>query len=280
MQKSRQLVHIRHGIKEGATTSFIHEQHFAATNPFVLWEHFTSKTSMNHSLNFHGHSGVEAISYPLTGTILHNDSTPQHHIIKSGDIHIMTSGQGVIHKSTTLPQQSISESFQLWVALPTMNNSEMCQPKSQLFNKQHLPLVEDSDSTTKVLVGHYHQHTSPIKSHCELILLDIIMSSYSTWCFTPPKQHLSGFIYLKSGVAYSANNKLTPLQMGLFESSSSSPIKITTTNQSSRFFIACAVPLKQPLITNQQSVHSSENNINKSQSTIKKLMSNINNSNR
>lgn len=37
MQKSRQLVHIRHGIKEGATTSFIHEQHFAATNPFVLW---------------------------------------------------------------------------------------------------------------------------------------------------------------------------------------------------------------------------------------------------
>lgn len=276
MQKSRQLIHIRHGIKKGTTTSFIHEQHFSTTNPFVLWEHFSSKNPTNHSLNFHGHSGVEAISYPLTGTILHNDSTPQHHIIKSGDIHIMTSGQGIIHKSTTLPQQSMIESFQLWVALPTTNNSEMCQPTSQLFNKRYLPLIEDNHSTTKVLIGDYHQHASPIKSHCELILLDIIMTSYSSWCFTPSEQHLSSFIYLKSGVAYSANNKLTPFQMGLFESSSS-PITITTTNQSSRFIIACAIPLQQPLITNQQSVHSCINNLNKSKDTISRLMSNMNN---
>ncbi|MCD9488203.1 pirin family protein [Photobacterium iliopiscarium] len=275
MPKSRQLTHIRHGIKKGITTSFIHEKHFPTTNPFFLWEHFTSKQNNTHALNFHGHSGIEAISYPLTGTILHHDSTHQHHIVKSGDIHIMTSGQGIIHKSTTLPQQSISESFQLWMALPATNNNEMCQPKSQLFNKDNFPLVETNNSTTKVLVGHYHQYDSPVKSHCELILLDIIMASYSSWYFSPPKQHLSGFIYLKSGVAYSANNKLTPFQMGLFESSSS-PIIITTTSQSSRFIIAVAIPLKQPLITNQHSVHSCENNINKSQTTINELLSNIN----
>ncbi len=276
MQKSRQLIHIRHGIKKGTTTSFIHEQHFPTTNPFVLWEHFTSKTPTNHNLNFHGHSGIEAISYPLTGTISHHDSTQQHHHIKSGDIHIMTSGQGVIHKSTTIPQQSISESIQLWTALPTANNSEMCQPKSQLFTKHHLPLVEDNHSTTKVLIGRYHQYASPIKSHCELILLDIIMASYSTWCFTPPKHYLSCFIYLKSGISYSANNKLMPFQMGLFESSPA-PIIITTTNQSSRFFMACAVPLKQPLITNQHSVHSCKKNIDQSKVTINNLIKTINN---
>ncbi|MEC6816879.1 pirin family protein [Photobacterium toruni] len=278
MQKSRPLIHIRHGIKQGATTSFIPEQYFSITNPFVLWEHFTSKKSTNRSLDFHGHSGVEAISYPLKGTISHYDSTPQHHIINSGDVHIMTSGQGIIHKSTTLPRQSVSESFQLWVALPASNKDEMCKPKSQLFNKNNFPLIENNNSTTKILIGRYHQYDSPIKSHCELILLDIIMTSYSTWYFTPPKQHLSCFIYLKSGVVYSANNKLTPSQMGFFKSSSS-PITITTTNQSSRFIVACAVPLKQPLITNKDSVHSCENNINKSQTTINELLLNSHNLN-
>ncbi|PSV02902.1 nuclease PIN [Photobacterium kishitanii] len=275
MQTSRQLIHIRHGIKKGTTTSFIHEQHFATTNPFVLWEHFTSKIPTNHSLDFHGHSGIEAISYPLTGIISHHDSTQQHHMINSGDIHIMTSGQGVIHKSTFLPQQSTRESIQLWTALPTTDNQEMCQPISQLFPKEQLPLVEDNHSTTKVLIGSYHQHMSPVINHCELIFLDIIMTSYSRWYFTPPKQYLSGFIYLKSGIAYSANNKLTPFQMGLFEPTSA-PIIITTTNQSSRFFIVCAVPLKQPLITNQHSVHSNKNNIKKSKATIDQLMSSIN----
>ncbi|MEC6882561.1 pirin family protein [Photobacterium piscicola] len=276
MQKSRQLTHIRHGIKKGITTSFIHEQHFPTTNPFVLWEHFTSKSPTNHGLSFHGHSGIEAISYPITGTILHHDSTQQHHVVKSGDVHMMTSGQGIIHKSTTLPQQSTTETFQLWTALPETNNHEMCQPKSQLFNKHYLPLIEDNHSTTKVLIGHYQQHTSPIKSHCELILLDIIMASYSTWCFTPPKDYQSCFIYLKSGISYSANNKLMPFQIGFFESSPT-PIIVTTTDQSSRFFIACAVPLKQPLITNKHSVHSCENNINKSDMIIKKLMEPIKN---
>ena len=275
MPKSKQIINIRHGIKKGTTTSFIHEQHFITTNPFVLWEHSTSNTTSNHSLNFHGHSGIEAISYPLTGTIYHDDSTPQHHRINSGDVHIMTSGQGVIHKSTTFPQQSVSESIQLWTALPATNHREMCQPVSQLITKHQLPFVEDNDSTTKVLIGHYHQYTSPIKNSCDLILLEIIMTSYSTWCFTPPKQYLSGFIYLKSGVAYSANNKLAQFQMGLFESSPL-PIIITTTNQSAQFFIACAIPLKQPLISNQHSIHSSINNINKSKITISELMANIN----
>lgn len=274
MQKSRRLIHIRHGIKKGITTSFIHEQHFPTTNPFVLWEHFTSKTSTNHRLRFHGHSGIEAISYPLSGTILHCDSTQQHHIVKNGDIHIMTSGQGIIHQSTTLPQQPITESFQLWIALPTTNNKEMCQPKSQLFKKQDLPFVEDSHSTTKILIGNYQQQISPIKSHCKLILLDIIMTSYSTWCFTPPEHYCSCFIYLKSGMSYSGNNKLMPFQMGFFESSSA-PIIVTTTDQSSRFFIACAVPLNQPLITNQYSVHSCKTNIEKSESIIKELMKTI-----
>ena len=66
--------------------------------------------------------------------------------------------------------------------------------------------------------------------------------------------------------------------MGFFESSSA-PIIITTTDHSSRFFIACAVPLKQPLITNQHSVHSCENNMSKSEVTIKNLMETIKNKN-
>ena len=92
------------------------------------------------------------------------------------------------------------------------------------------------------------------------------------------KHYLSCFIYLKSGVSYSANNKLMPFQIGFFESSSA-PIIITTTSQSSRFFIACAVPLQQQLITNQSSIHSCKNNIDKSEVTIKNLMDKMKNKN-
>lgn len=271
MLKSRKIINVRHGIKEGTTTSFINKQHLSHTNPFVLWEHFSAKDFNQKTLDFHGHSGIEAISYPIAGTILHKDSSKNRHHIQTGDVHIMTSGQGILHKSTTLPHHTISEYFQLWTALPAHNQTEMCKPSSQLISKNDLPLVEDSHSTTKVLIGSYQQHQSPIANNLGLIFLDIIMTSYSNWSFTPPEALTSGFIYLRNGIAYIANNELHPYQMGFFEPKST-PITITTTNQSARFFIACAKPLNQEIITNKQSVHSNMNNMKQGCININNLL--------
>ncbi|KPA53969.1 nuclease PIN [Photobacterium leiognathi subsp. mandapamensis] len=271
---NRKIAAIRHGVKHGNIITYIDNHHLPDTNPFILWDHYLSINHSQSELDLHGHSGIDAISYPVVGTILHFDSITGKNRIKSGDIQLTSCGNGMAHKSLMMHHHGTAEAFQMWTASPANLQGEMVAPSSTQITNEQLPLIEDIHATTKVLIGSYEGVESPLKHRCNIIYFDIIVSSYGCWTFTPPETHQAGFIYVRSGQAYVANNQLHPNQMGLFEHSSQ-PIKVLTTNHSARFFIALGEPLSQPIITEEGSVHSSPENLKKALDNIKQCITRL-----
>ncbi|WP_305818705.1 pirin family protein [Photobacterium leiognathi] len=265
---SRKIAAIRHGVKHGDIITYIDNHHLPDTNPFILWDHYLSTNRTHSELDFHGHSGIDAISYPVVGSINNYDSITGKSQIKSGDLQLTTCGRGMTHKSQMKHHHGTAEAFQMWTASPPNQQGEMVTPSSTQINSEHLPLIEDIHATTKVLIGSYEGTDSPVQHSCNIIYLDIIVSSYGCWTFSPPETHLAGFIYVRSGQAYVTNNQLNPNQMGIFEHSTQ-PIKVLTTNHSARFFIALGQPLNQPFITQDGSVHTSDENLTQALNNIK-----------
>lgn len=271
MKNTKKINKIRYGQKTGAITAFINADNIHELDPFVLWDHFEAKEILlNTGLDYHGHSGVDAISYPVTGKLRHLDSSGSHVTLASGDIHVMTSGNGIIHKDTMTPQDGRVESFSLWTALPA-GQSEMADASSINVSSHQIPLAEEADSTTKVLIGRYKDSISPIQYSIAVTYLDIMIAPYGVWHFDPDKRQTTGFIYLRSGRAYISGNQLHPHQMGTLHPSSL-PLEIRTGSIGARLFVSLGEPLHQPLISSGSSVHSSTINMSLSTQKIEQLM--------
>ncbi|KLV09324.1 pirin [Photobacterium aquae] len=270
MSETRQIQNVRFGIKHGPRTAFISPRDHNQCNPFMSWDHFeASKITAKRPLQYHGYSGVETLCYPVSGSLLQNDSIGSR-ILRSGDINVMNSGSGMIQRNTLLPHNGHIETFSLWTALPA-GKEEMANAASQSFPTQSLPLVEEKDSTTKVLLGNYHAATSPGSCRTPVTLLDIIISPYGNWHFAPPENLTHGFIYIRSGSVYISGHQLHPSQMATLKPSHLE-ILLKTGKIGARLFVALGKPLQQPFFTNRNSVHSSPENESKSTQNIMQLL--------
>lgn len=69
----------------------------------------------------HGHANMEIISIPLRGSLRHQDSTGNTHIIQTGDIQIMSAGTGITHSEYNGSDTESVNFLQIWV-LPREKN--------------------------------------------------------------------------------------------------------------------------------------------------------------
>jgi len=91
---------------------------------------------VEHSMGFgtHHHDNMEIISIPLNGSLRHEDSMGNQHIIEAGDVQIMSAGTGVTHSEYNNSDTSKVNFLQIWV-LPKTTDT---QPRyeQQRFNSE------------------------------------------------------------------------------------------------------------------------------------------------
>lgn len=63
----------------------------------------------------HPHDNMEIISIPLFGDLEHRDSMGNKHIIRSGEIQVMSAGTGITHSEYNANQDKEVKFFQIWV---------------------------------------------------------------------------------------------------------------------------------------------------------------------
>jgi len=63
----------------------------------------------------HAHDNMEIVSIPLRGTLQHQDSMENVHIIQSGDIQIMSAGTGITHSEYNASDKEPVNFLQIWV---------------------------------------------------------------------------------------------------------------------------------------------------------------------
>ncbi len=71
----------------------------------------------------HPHENMEIISIPLAGSLRHKDSMGNVHVIRTGEVQVMSAGTGITHSEYNNSDEDPVNFLQIWV-LPKLNNIE------------------------------------------------------------------------------------------------------------------------------------------------------------
>lgn len=123
----------------------------------------------------HPHINLATVTYLFEGAIEHRDSIGSHAVIEPGAVNLMTAGKGITHSERS-PQQLRGEGpslygMQTWLALP--DGREEIDPAFDHVPASELPIVEDSGSAARVLMGTLWGATAATLQHSPTIYADI-----------------------------------------------------------------------------------------------------------
>jgi redox-sensitive bicupin YhaK (pirin superfamily) len=144
------------------------------TDPFLLLDHFGSDSPKDYMAGFpwHPHRGIETVTYMMDGNVEHSDSLGNKGVIGPGDVQWMTAGSGIIHQEMPKPHTGLMYGFQLWVNLPKVH--KMTDPRYRDIKRSDISVVENSESTVKVISGKYKNVSGAVQDlFADILYFDI-----------------------------------------------------------------------------------------------------------
>jgi redox-sensitive bicupin YhaK (pirin superfamily) len=143
----------------------------------------------------HPHTALQTVTWPLSGSIHHQDSVGSDVMVRPGELNLMTAGHGVSHSEISLAGQDPLWGLQLWVALP----DEALHIAPSFEQHREPPQVEFGDATATVLIGELGGVRSPATSHTPLLGAQLMLRGTSTVDLDPRFEH--GLMALDGPVA-------------------------------------------------------------------------------
>ena len=153
-----------------------------SVGPFVFFDEMgPADFSAGQGINVrpHPHIGLATVTFLFEGEILHRDSLGYTQPIQPGAVNLMTAGRGIVHSERTSPGLLATgqrlHGLQVWMALP--EEKQETEPSFTHYPKAALPVIEDEDVMTTVIIGSHEGETSPVAVHAETIYLSLSMKA-------------------------------------------------------------------------------------------------------
>ena len=150
----------------------------------------------------HPHSGLQTVTWLLSGELLHLDSLGSEQPIRPGQLNLMTAGAGVAHAEEGTSRRSDElQGVQLWVAQP-----EATRHGPPAFEHHpELPRLELAGAQAIVLVGDFAGHLSPARRDTDHVGADLVIEPPGTTLpLRPDYEHalivLEGAVSLGGGL--------------------------------------------------------------------------------
>jgi redox-sensitive bicupin YhaK (pirin superfamily) len=125
----------------------------------------------------HPHIGLQTVTWPLAGEILHRDSLGCTQRIRPGQLNLMTAGRGISHSEESPAERPAGlHGAQLWIALPDAERSR--EPAFE--HHPDLPVVRRDGVTVTVLLGEALGERSPGRIFSPLVGLDLATGEKTT----------------------------------------------------------------------------------------------------
>jgi redox-sensitive bicupin YhaK (pirin superfamily) len=127
----------------------------------------------------HPHINLSTVTYLFEGSIRHRDSIGSDQVILPGAINLMTAGSGIVHSERS-PEDSrvVGPKFygmQTWLALP--DGREEIDPAFEHIAADALSLIEDGDTSIRVLMGTLWGQTAATTCHAPTIYADMMIAA-------------------------------------------------------------------------------------------------------
>ena len=218
-------------------------------NPFLMLDYFGTENPDDYIAGFpaHPHRGFETMTYMIAGHMRHEDNHGNSGLLKPGGVQWMTAGKGIIHSE--MPEQVSGEmrGFQLWINLPS--HAKMSPAGYQEYEPEEVPIEkQENGSYTKVIVGKTDGGTTGpvVNNFVHPLFMDVHLVSGDDWSQSVHPLDNS-FIYVIEGELVVGTKKQTLHQGGLAILSKGDTLQLTAGNTNSRFIIASAQPINEPI---------------------------------
>jgi redox-sensitive bicupin YhaK (pirin superfamily) len=114
----------------------------------------------------HPHSGLQTVSWLISGEVLHRDSLGSHQLVTPGLLNLMTAGHGISHSEESPADHSPTlHGVQLWTALP--DRDRHVDPHFE--HHPRLPVLTDTGAVVTVIMGEMGGAASPADVYSPLV---------------------------------------------------------------------------------------------------------------
>ena len=170
--------------------------------PFIFWDQMGPGeflAGQGIDVRPHPHIGLSTVTYLFAGSIDHRDSLGTFQTITPGAVNLMQAGSGIVHSERTGPevrqQASRLAGIQSWLAQPKSHENNT--PAFVHYSKETLPELREDGLHLRLIAGHLHGLTSPVKTDWDTLYADIHLGSGQA--FDIPKETEERALYILTG---------------------------------------------------------------------------------
>jgi redox-sensitive bicupin YhaK (pirin superfamily) len=219
---------------------------FKDSDPFILlMDDMLDKKDGEPVGGPHPHAGFETVTLLLEGEI-----GDEAHMMKPGDLQLMTAGSGIIH-TETIDTKLKMRLLQLWLNLP--KKDRWAQPRVQDISAEHVPTTSGEGWSLRVYSGSLGGINSPLLNHASVIIADLGIEPGAKASFNIPASY-STFIYVLEGDVSIGDDVslLNRDQVGWldrFEDNTDSALNIKAGANGARIVIYSGQPQGDPIVS-------------------------------
>lgn len=113
----------------------------------------------------HPHTGLQTVSWLVSGRIEHRDSLGSVHTVEPGGVHVMTAGRGIAHSEYSTADSRVLHGIQLWTALPAADRGVA----PQFAALDAVPHERVGDADVRVFAGSLGQQSAGVPTFSPLV---------------------------------------------------------------------------------------------------------------
>jgi redox-sensitive bicupin YhaK (pirin superfamily) len=197
----------------------------------------------------HPHRGFETVTYMLSGSMVHEDSTGTKAVIKKGGVQWMTAGSGVIHSE--LPTDDMMKlggrmhGFQLWVNLPAAK--KMIDPRYQGYEAEEMATVQlEKGGHIRVVAGVVHGAKGPVETTSPMTYAHAVLEVGDVVEWLPEEGH-TALIHVFDGEARVNESTNVSGEMVVFQRTAG-VVRVEATTSAAQILIMGGLPLGEPMV--------------------------------
>jgi hypothetical protein len=175
----------------------------------------------------HGHKNMEIITIVTRGEVTHKDSIGNEHVLKAGEVQVMSAGTGVMHSEYNASPTEPLELFQLWI-----------QPALYDITPSYIQKSFELRGSNNALMSLVHKDTLSINQDASITYGDVDASTSLTYTLDD-KEH-GVYVFVIAGEVSVGDQILHKRDaLGIIEVE-----RVTVTGKENSQFLIIEVPVK------------------------------------
>jgi redox-sensitive bicupin YhaK (pirin superfamily) len=175
--------------------------------PILSTGAYGNDTDEGFSVDWHGHHGMDIMSYFVKGRGRHADSMGNRETFDSPGFQWMSVGSGIEHaEGGGTPAGEYRHSFQIWLRMPLERMED--DPRYGTVSPAEIPIVEFNKGRARVLAGSLEGCIGPAQYAVTVQILDVELEADAEWTYTCPDNMDNVIFYAFAGSAV-LNDKST-----------------------------------------------------------------------